>query len=116
MNNISTPKNYYKRNKGKVNNLSKLFSKILLSIIFILSSLIFTNLSQSNYRFFKDKIINQNFKYPKLNRLYEKYFGQIIPQNSETITSVFNASLSYKNIEKFKSLLSIFNNWIKILK
>jgi hypothetical protein len=53
--------------------MKKLLSKILLSIIFILSSLIFVEYGE-NEKLFKDKVLNNNISFSELRSYYDKYF------------------------------------------
>ena len=79
--------------------ISNTISKVLISVIFVLSSLIYTNISVQNYELYKKKIINNNIHYPKTRKLYEKYFGKILPENTSSSISVFNNTFSSEKIE-----------------
>lgn len=53
--------------------MKKMISKILLSIIFVLSSLIFVEYG-NNEKYFKDNVLNNNINFSKLRVFYDKYF------------------------------------------
>ena len=107
------------RNKNKRNNLkfeqktnesdkpsylSRLFTRVLLAIIFVLISVIYVKYSDENLLLYKDQILNQNISFGKINSLYKKYFGAILPLENiinDPTQSVFNEKLNYTNIEEY---------------
>ncbi len=90
-------------NKRKPSSfISKIITKILLSIIFLLSSLIFTNLSTNNYAFYKENIINNTFRYTKIKKYYEKYFGKVISKKENKDIPVFSESPVINKIEPYE--------------
>ena len=86
-----------KKNK-KNNNLSFLISKLLLSIIIILSSFIYVNWNSKNRTFFKKYVLEETIDYQKFNAFYEKMIGRLKVENKEKL--VFAESFTYKNINK----------------
>ncbi len=67
------------KEKKATNFISKTFSKILLSIIFILGSCIYIHLNDSNKNVYKDTIFESNLTFAKMNHWYESMFGSILP-------------------------------------
>lgn len=61
------------------NKLSHEFSKILLSIIFVLSSVIFMKLDENNKIWFKKNVLESNLEFMKVNEWYHHTFGEILP-------------------------------------
>ena len=61
------------------NKLSQEFSKILLSIIFVLSSVIFMKLDEDNKIWFKKNVLESNLEFMKVNEWYHHTFGEILP-------------------------------------
>lgn len=61
------------------NKLSQEFSKILLSIIFVLSSVIFMKLDENNKIWFKKNVLESNLEFMKINEWYHHTFGEILP-------------------------------------
>lgn len=61
------------------NKLSQEFSKILLSIIFVLSSVIFMKLDEDNKIWFKKNVLESNLEFMKINEWYHHTFGEILP-------------------------------------
>ena len=91
---------YSNTSKNKTAKISGLFTRVLLSIIFVLLSLIYTNISDSNYNFYKQKILMNNIRYTKLKKKYEKFLGKIVPSKKTAMKEVFKKESNYKNIEK----------------
>ena len=98
---ITKHKKRFKTKKSSRNILSKTFSKILISIIFVLSSLIFTNISDKTYALYKDNVINNNIRFSKIRRTYEKYFGKIVPNKTDNTKAVFNEVENNYKIEPY---------------
>ena len=59
--------------------VSKIFSKILLSIIFILISCIYIHLDQNNLESYKKLIFMDNITFTKINEVYHRFFGSLFP-------------------------------------
>ncbi len=63
--------------------LSKIFSKVLLSIIFVLASTIYIKLSDQNKEFFKTHLFENNLAFTQVNSWYHNTFGNILPSVQE---------------------------------
>ncbi len=63
----------------KPNKVGNAFSKILLSIIFILISCIYIHLNQENHDLYKKTIFADNLTFAKINNWYHKTFGSFLP-------------------------------------
>ncbi len=68
------------KKRGKAN----LFSKVLLSIIFILISCIYIHLDENNLANYKKNIFESNITFAKINNWYHNTFGSIMPTISTT--------------------------------
>lgn len=90
---------YYKRKNTNESKDNIWMTKILLSIILLLSCLIYVNYSSENKERFKKEVLEKNINFSKINNLYEKYFGTI--QVSDTKEElVFNEQFSYQDIKQ----------------
>ncbi len=90
---------YTEIDNTKQNNnwLSKTFSKILLSIILILSCAIFIHIDSKNKDWFYQNVFLNNMTFAKINDWYNKNFGNIFPSanlNYEESVSSENTSLA----------------------
>lgn len=80
--------------------IAKLFERTLLSIILVLITAIYINLSDKNLLYFKNKIFNDTFVFAKINEMYTKYFGPLVKEKIPTVTPVFNEQNNLK-IEEY---------------
>lgn len=94
--------NSEKKNQKKLpsNYISHLFTRTLLSVILVLLCAIFINISDQNLLFFKDHFLNDTLAFNKMNELYTKYFGNILPEKINNSIPVFENTKPYKNITK----------------
>ncbi len=96
---IDKEKHYFKSPSKKINLL---FSKTLISIILVLSVAIYVSISDNNLLNFKTKVFQDTLLFTKINNLYAKYFGDVIPSKvNKNTTTVFGNTLKYTNIEQF---------------
>lgn len=108
-NNIYTSKFKNAKSKTSSNRVSKIFTKVLISVIFFLVSMIYINFNSTNKELFKKYFFEENFNFNYFTNLYNKYFGEILPP-SEDINDdkmVFNETMTYKNIEKYQDGYSL---------
>ncbi len=83
-----------------------LLSRSLLTVIFVLGSIIFTNISPKNHQLYEDYVLENSLEFTKINKFFQKYFGEVDiakPKKEEDSTSVFLNSLNYTSIENFKN-------------
>lgn len=88
-------------NNGKDKNskyISELFTRTLLSVILVLLCAIFINSSDANLLYFKDHLFNETLAFTKINSLYTKYFGRIVPESLNNVVPVFETGKKYTNI------------------
>ena len=78
-------------------------TKILLSIIFLLGSLIFLS-NPNNKELYKKYFLSDSISFAKINNWYQNKFGNIIPLEDITIentTRVFNEHIEYESIDSY---------------
>lgn len=104
------------KGSSKVKLLSKrIVSKLLLSIIFLLVSIILINKNNNVKEFYQENIYTNSWSFTKFNSLYNKYFGSLVKDYQVPDTSsVFNETLSYSHIEDYLngSILSVSSNYM----
>ena len=91
----------------KVVYLKNLISRTLITIIFVLVSLIYTKISTSNKELYQKYVLSDSLAFTKINKVFDKYLGKTDilnnkTPNDENETSVFN-SINYSNIEAYKN-------------
>ena len=85
-------------NKKDSNKISKLFTKILLSIILVLGCTIYVKLSPDNMAWFKENIFESNLTFTKINNWYHEVFGSVLP--SVTEQQDLTASSNIQNVSR----------------
>lgn len=88
------------KNQEPSKYISNLFTRTLLSVILVLLCAIFTNISDANLLTFKNSFFNDTLAFTKINTLYTKYFGSIIPEKVTPTIPVSVSDKNYKTIEK----------------
>lgn len=89
-----------KQRKNHVFDINSIISKILLSIIFLLVSIILINKNENIRKFYEDKVFNDSLSFIKFNDLYNKYFGSITETYSPD-ELVFNENIQYTSIADY---------------
>ena len=86
-------KNYLEQNKRdkKVNYLKNLISRILISIIFVLSVCILTKISDKSLSFINKYLFEEIMPFTKFNNWYQSNLGNLLPNNNENVMSVFSS-------------------------
>ena len=86
------------KNKKYVKDLA---IRCLCSIILFLLISVFVNYSNKNLLTFKKYAYDQNLKFTKITKLYNKYFGKVLKEVKETPVSdtriTYSESSSYKD-------------------
>ena len=84
--------------------LKGLISRILITIIFVLGSIIYTNINSDNKKLYKKYVLENSLSFTKINNLYNDLFSEIdfIKKNKDNSKPVFN-NISYTNIENYKN-------------
>ena len=77
--------------------LSNLLTKLLLSIIFLLLSIILIKSNSLIKDFYTEEVLTKQLNFTKFNNLYNKYLGNILPDYTipEPTKTVMNTSFSY---------------------
>lgn len=105
---IYTLKRYKK--KPKKNR----FNKILILIVLILMTMIMLKSNTKIKEKFYNYIFETNISFAKINELYQKYFGTLIPTKIKKAEEVFIEHLQYQDISQYKegAKLSVNNNYV----
>lgn len=77
--------------------LSNTLTKLLLSIIFLLLSIILIKSNQDIKNFYTEEVLTKQLNFTKFNNLYNKYLGNILPDYTipEPTKTVMNNTFSY---------------------
>lgn len=84
--------------------LKGLISRTLITIIFVLGSIIYTNINSDNKKLYKKYVLENSLSFTKINNLYNDLFGEIdfLKKPNDNSTPVFN-NISYSSIENYKN-------------
>lgn len=93
-----------KNNVKKVSFISRFFSRFLVLIIITLSCLIVLKSNSSLRGKIYRIVFESNIKFPKINELYEKYFGSSLPLTGDksNLSMVSSEKINYTKKEKYK--------------
>lgn len=80
----------------KIKYLRGLLTRILISIILIISANIFIKINNENVYYLDKYIYTDSLQFTTLNNWYKKHFGNILPDIPTESTMVFNSS-DFKN-------------------
>jgi len=92
----------YQSNKKKPSFIGKeLLNKVLLSIIFFMLSTILIKSNDNIKKFYQEEIFTKQVEFTKINNLYNKYFGSILPTINTSTTEVFKENTDTIKTEKY---------------
>ena len=97
---------FYNKYLKKQKPTNKLWvTKLLLSIIFILSSLIYVNISTKNKEKYMNNIFEDTISFTSINKLYDKYFGNLFTkeENKPQDIPTFNDTLVYESMSQYNN-------------
>ena len=103
-----------KETKQKKHNLIKFINKTLLAVFLGLVLLIIMEYSPKFKSYMQNEVLNKNISFGLIGKLYDKYFGEVLPSNNDKIVSVFNEKISYKDKEPYQDgyKLSVSKNYL----
>ena len=85
----------------KDNKLIKLINKSLTAILLGLILLIVMEYSPKFKDFMHKNVLEKNISFGFIGKLYDKYFGEVLPKTNDNIVKVFNEKLVYSEKEKY---------------
>ena len=90
------------KDKNKIKSRILSFgNKLLTAVLICVICLIIMEYSPSFKVFMNDKVLGENISFGYLGKLYNKYFGDVLPVDKDSTVSVFKEKINYKNIEKY---------------
>ncbi len=84
--------------KGKV---LKFINKCLMAILLGIITLIVMEYSPKFKTFMNEEVLGKNISFGFIGKIYNKYFGEVLPTDNKKVVTVFNEKLEYTNIEKY---------------
>ena len=92
---------FNKENPPKKGKILKFVNKTLTAIFLGLVFLIVMEYSPEFKKIMQNEVLDRNISFGLFNKLYNKYFGEVIPMSSSDVVKVFNEKLNYKEKEKY---------------
>jgi len=94
-----------KDTSNKAKYLKNLLSRILITIIMLLISVIYINGSNKNLLQYKEHVLTKSFSFAPFKNWYQKNFGNIIPVKIEdpVTSTVSSEKLSYSDISPYQN-------------
>lgn len=90
------------KDKSKIKSRILSFSnKLLTAVLICVICLIIMEYSPKFKVFMNDKVLGENISFGYIGKLYNKYFGDVLPTDKNSTVSVFKEKINYKNIEKY---------------
>lgn len=80
--------------------IKSLLIRVLISIALFLALSIFVNYSNKNLLLFKNHVYDTSFNFSKFTKVYNKYFGKVLPE-AKTI-AVNSKKNTYKEVNVYK--------------
>ena len=102
-------------NEKKPNRFIHFINKCLSAILIGIIALIVMEYSPKFKTFMHDEILNKNISFGFIGKIYNKYFGSVLPENSnDNVVKVFNEKINYSKIEKNQDgvLLTVDKNYL----
>ena len=88
--------------KKKSKSIIKLVNKTLTAIFLGLVLLIVMEYSPKFKMYMQNEVLNKNLSFGLIGKLYNRYFGKILPATNNDVIAVFNEKLVYKEKEKYQ--------------
>ena len=101
----NTTSSYKENLPFKLKYAKNLISRVLITVIFVLGSIIFTNISEDNKALYQKYVLEDSLEFTKINELYQSVFGDvdIAKKDNNTDSEVVFGDVSYTNITPFKN-------------
>ena len=80
-----------------------LISRSLIAVIFVLGSIIFTNISDTNKELYQKYVLEDSLEFTKINELYQSVFGSVDITKKNNDSEVVFGRITYTNVEPFKN-------------
>ncbi len=102
------------KEKKKSNKVLHFFNKTLTAVLLGLVFLIVMEYIPKFKDYMQNNVLEKNISFAFLDKLYNKYFGKVLPSVDNNIQEVFNEKLVYTDIDKYYDgyKLKVSNNYL----
>lgn len=103
-----------KHEEKKKSKLLSFINKTLMAIFLGLVFLITMEYSPKFKNFMQNEVLDKNISFGFISKIYNKYFGEVLPTNNESVVKVFKEKINYSNKEKYLDgyKLTVENNYL----
>ena len=91
------------KEEKKDHRVIKFINKTLTAIFLGIVLLIVMEYSPKFKDYMQNEVLNKNMSFGLIGKLYDKYFGEVLPKSNDNVVSVFNEKLVYKNKESYQN-------------
>ncbi len=98
---VQSNKENKKELSGKLKYARNLITRTLITIILVLGSIIYTNISAKNKSLYKKYVLENSLSFTKINNIYHDLFGEVdvIKKSASDDEAVNKTSFNFRNIE-----------------
>ena len=102
------------KKEEKKNKVIKFINKTLMAVFLGLVLLIVMEYSPKFKDYMHNNILNNNISFGFIGKLYNKYFGEVLPNTNDNVVKVFNEKLVFNSKEKYQNgyKLNVSNNYL----
>ena len=79
--------------------INKTLSAIFLGLVF----LIIMEYSPKFKNFMQNEVLDKNISFAFFSKIYNKYFGEVLPNSDKNVVKVFKEKINYSNKEKYSN-------------
>lgn len=104
-----------KRNETKKSGkIIRFINKTLMAIFLALVALIVMEYSPKFKSFMHEEVLGKNISFGLFNKIYNKYFGEVLPTNKDNVVEVFNEKINFTEKMKLDDgyELTVTNNYL----
>ena len=92
-----------RNNSSKIKYFRNLITRSLLTIILVLGSIIYTNLSAKNKELYQKYVLENSLSFNKINNIYQDLFGKVDILSKKESTPVFKDELNITGVEAYQN-------------
>lgn len=103
-----------KKDTKKGGKVIRFINKVLMAVLLGIVSLIVMEYSPKFKTFMQEEVLGKNISFAFLGNLYNKYFGKVLPEDSNKVAEVFNEKITFSSKEKYEDgdKLTVTNNYL----
>ena len=99
-----------RNNSSKIKYFRNLITRSLLTIILVLGSIIYTNLSAKNKELYQKYVLENSLSFNKINNIYQDLFGKVDILSKKESTPVFKDELNVTRVEAYQNSYKLMVN------